>query len=200
MNSVITTMSTALPQVIHSSTGDLYCRQDKTSWCSHIESVVLQGLDAPALWEQFESCGWDEDDEPWEMSVPVMPTEGIYLPVDIVPIRHGVCGVMYTGDGFLNRANLTCIVPGEARRVMREVVIDWFTANAAPLEQERSCKSASHTYQSQLAYRQVLEKGSKKDLFVAAWDLVFRGKCPSCISQKNSTEPSTQWDSDLIPE
>lgn len=178
--------------------GRLVCHEcsAKSDWCDHIQLAVTQGRDAAYIWFNFSGHG---DPRQNRVSVPLLPTEGIWPTVRLDPSDHGARVMLHTppiGRRILLSGQtdfLGFLSPSEGRMVIRQMMIDWFYPESMLCTFE--CTSMRHSAGREIAMQKAIQYSSK-DRIAHAWCITFFRWCLWCTRQGGSRG---SFDSDLVP-
>lgn len=184
--------------------GHLTCESHDNLWCEHIESVIKNDVDAASI-ESLSMQSMHLDSEYIPVSVPLIPTYGIFAKVIVMPlVRPEYAAKVYlqsppqtesehvvTGDDCL----IGMITEGEGRRVIRSLVVTAFW----PVMQQklRPCMSTLHNYERAAEHSLYPGDKSDRERLAMAWTTHWYSKCYPCFTDEG---PGQKFDDDLIPD
>jgi hypothetical protein len=164
--------------------GQLYCDTHATIWCSDIEQVLRDNLDTESLWS-------DPYYTDKTVSIPILPSHSLWNAVRLDRVNnlraYSVTQLGMKGDrddfvGFIH--------PGEGRRVVRNMLFEWFNQVKVNL----TCPSEHHRFAQQRAFENNLRE--PKTRMAEQWCLWGYRMCLSCVAA--SASPVGGF-SDLVP-
>lgn len=190
--------------VYEKNSGHLVCDTCASLWCGHIETVMHLAKDAPGI-EEMTMRAMLNGHEYLPISVPLMPTEGIFARVIVMPlVRPNYVAKVYlqsppnttskmiiTGDDQL----LGMITSGEGRKVIRSLLVEflWPAMESKPT----GCKSTLHNYERKAILDTFPGRRSAKDKLLMAWANMWYNKCYPCFQDEGA---KVDFDPDLIPD
>lgn len=188
--------------IVPLTNGHLECRNSDCGrgvyWCKHIERFVSDGRDAHDIWA--ETKGGELILTGVKIQVPYVPTMGQWALVEIGEEFHGNYKVYLRTDSENGNSKyeaaefLGFFSPGEGRKVLREMVHNWFLPR---LTESNECQSSSHSYQAQMEWQeQVTESDpSKKEYLAQCWSVFLKGLCLRCAAAD-----ALSSEDDLVPD
>jgi hypothetical protein len=166
--------------------GTVLCWCDRAPWCEHVEVMVREGQDL--------LDGVLADFETGTISVPFIPSHGIWVPVRFSQIDGRYAWMLWIADSILDMEDgfLGVIGPGEGRAVVRGMIHTWSLKYRLP---DLKCTMSSHGYKSEMAIR--AHSGDKAWAAAHEWTLRWEHKCLPCHLHGSTFGESFD---DLVPD
>lgn len=190
--------------VYEKHSGHLVCDTCTSLWCKHIETVMNQAKDAQGI-EEMTMQAMHAGHEYLPFSIPLMPSEGIFAKVIVMPLvrpnyvakvylqspPNTTSGMIIAGDDQL----LGIITSGEGRRVIRSLTVEflWPAMETRPT----ACVSTLHNYERKANVETFPGNHPAKDKLLMAWANLWYSKCYPCFRDEGA---QVEFDSDLIPD
>lgn len=172
------------PAITEKPNGSVECFvHGSDPWCRDIEEYVQEVRDAPKIWADVEPGK--------KIHVPYIPTQELWVICEFGEEMPG--GYKFYLQLQLQNAFLGFVSPGEGRRVMREMVHNWFVPR---INKTIECSSSSHG----VAEHRLLKEHMRDTSMAIAehWSIqLHEGMCLMCTKKLNSVIYGA---SDLVPD
>lgn len=175
--------------------GVLRCQDHQSSWCAHIGEVIMSAQDSRAIISRAKDLQFT--------SVPVLPTEGIFVRVwlDVLP-RDKFLAKAYLQSPSDAEADRMCtgddhfigfFSEGEGMAALRACV--WESLDDL-IHGDVSCSSLGHSWTVDLEAKKLHESGLRGEM-MNAWCMKWYKKCSPCYNREGR---GLDFDADLIPD
>ena len=157
-------------------------KQGVGQWCSHIKTAVQGGMDSDWIFT------------PGHLIVPMFPTYDLFSEVrieeTIIAGGRKLLVPVQTGGNFTADLDFVGFIsPGEGRRVVRTMLIDWARNNyRAPGDKEGlQCRSKMHGMEAERALKQDISTSYQAAVM---WSVVTDGLCLHCWGRATNSNDS----------
>jgi hypothetical protein len=164
--------------------GSVTCQNHpKKNWCEHIQFLVENDLDSSSIFEPYLYH---------ILQIPMMPSLGLWTKIRLDPV-NAITAYSVTNLGFSGNRDdfLGMIHPGEGRRVIRLMMLDWFKGHVD--YENLICPSSKHSYIAEMVFKSDARQGLTRWL-PQVWSIWEAGCCLICSGILNEDF------GDLVPE